>query len=119
MIPDSKICTGCGEVKGLDEFHKYRRGKYGCKPKCKICSARIRRAYYLSNNKKERKRARERLYASIYGVSSEWVELRMAELDGRCAICEQPETQPGFEVLSVDHSHSSLAARDLLCQLLQ
>lgn len=35
----TKICSGCGEEKSLDEFHYSKCGKYNRRQKCKICRA--------------------------------------------------------------------------------
>tara|TARA_A100001201_G_scaffold26520_2_gene29328 strand:- start:3138 stop:3560 length:423 start_codon:yes stop_codon:yes gene_type:complete len=35
-----KICTGCKEVKPLEQFHKHALGKFGRQPKCKECTSK-------------------------------------------------------------------------------
>ena len=32
-----KTCTGCGETKPLEEYHKHKTCKYGRRAKCKLC----------------------------------------------------------------------------------
>lgn len=41
----TKTCTGCGETKSTDQFHKNRKGKYGVSARCKACIAAQKRAY--------------------------------------------------------------------------
>jgi hypothetical protein len=53
-----------------------------------------------------------------YGVDLEWYKKKLAEQNGACAICKNPETakiQGRTLRLAVDHSHKSGQARGLLC----
>lgn len=53
-----------------------------------------------------------------YGVDLAWFNTKMIEQDGKCAICQQPETAiiHGKPIsLSVDHCHDKGHARGLLC----
>lgn len=34
---DTKVCTGCGEEKPLEEYHKNATKKYGLQNNCKVC----------------------------------------------------------------------------------
>jgi Flp pilus assembly pilin Flp len=33
----SRVCTGCGVVKPLTEFHRHKVGRGGVRPRCKAC----------------------------------------------------------------------------------
>lgn len=41
-----KECTKCGEKKTLDKFHRQKRGKYGRRADCAMCSSSYGRKYY-------------------------------------------------------------------------
>jgi len=40
-VPTSKVCTGCGERKSLDAFHRQRAHWTGRTSRCRICTAAI------------------------------------------------------------------------------
>jgi len=42
----TKRCTGCGEVKSLEEFRRDRSKKQGRHPQCRECERQYERAYY-------------------------------------------------------------------------
>jgi hypothetical protein len=62
---------------------------------------------------------RKRLLARKYGITVEQYDALLAEQDGKCAICEMPETSmDGFGTiknLCVDHCHNTGKIRSLLC----
>jgi len=47
-----KKCTGCGETKPLEEYHKKKSGKYGRCAKCKLCMNAYMKAYNQSEERK-------------------------------------------------------------------
>ncbi len=65
------------------------------------------RAYNASD------RGRNRRYALKYGVTVEWYEQRLADQDGKCAICG---VAPNHRLV-IDHCHATGRARGLLCFL--
>lgn len=54
----TKRCTGCGQVKPLDQFHRDRTQSDGHVFRCKICQNAARRHRYAANPEKEREAAR-------------------------------------------------------------
>lgn len=63
---------------------------------------------------------RRRMYARKYGMTIEQYEGMVSAQDGKCAICEQPETSVdgktgSMRILSVDHCHTTGKVRGLLC----
>jgi hypothetical protein len=48
-----KICTGCGDDKELDLFHKETAGKFGRKSKCAECIFKKTQAWKLNNQERE------------------------------------------------------------------
>lgn len=52
-MPDVKPCTGCGEVKPLDDYYRDRNRPDGRNPRCKTCAAEYQRRYYEENRDKK------------------------------------------------------------------
>lgn len=46
-----KICTYCNKKKGIEEFHKDRKGKHAIRGDCKKCANKKRREYYSRTGK--------------------------------------------------------------------
>ena len=59
LLPKSKVCTGCGEEKLLEEFGRRKDGKYGRKSKCKVCTAECYKQYYQDNREKIAERQKQ------------------------------------------------------------
>lgn len=55
-----KVCTGCGESKPLDGFHRDASGTAGRRARCKVCETIIERERYLANVEESRRKQRER-----------------------------------------------------------
>ena len=55
-----KKCSKCEVLKPLDEFHKNKDGKYGCRSTCKECEAEYDKQKYKKN--KEKKKAYSKQY---------------------------------------------------------
>src|SRR5699024_12571617 len=45
---NSKVCTGCKELKAFSDYAKHRTGRFGLRPQCRACH----RDYYLANREK-------------------------------------------------------------------
>ena len=54
-----KICKGCNLEKDLSDFHNCKNGKFGKKPKCKICVSFDSRKYSIENKKEIKERRKE------------------------------------------------------------
>lgn len=52
MTKPHKNCTKCGEVKPLEEFHRYKASPDGRKPRCKVCNC-AEALKYQENNRDE------------------------------------------------------------------
>lgn len=59
----SKSCTGCHDVKALDEFNKKATGKFGRQPLCRICQKQSAAFKRLADPERARARSRD-WYAS-------------------------------------------------------
>lgn len=110
---DIKHCGGCKEIKPLSAF-----GRVNGQPRarCKACVNAARRADYQANP--ARLAAVRAQNLARYGLTSEDYDRMVAEQDGRCAVCRQPERKVMHGkviALSVDHDHKTGAVRQLLC----
>ena len=61
----SKICTGCGEDKPLEDYGKETKGKYGRASKCKQCIKTRDSKYYDKNSEKVKTRRVERYHEDV------------------------------------------------------
>lgn len=92
-----KRCTVCGEIKPLEEFHKDKRRKDGCRARCKDCRHSVEYKY--------KKKGRE----SKYGLSRAELARLKRKQEKKCLICGS------IEYLVIDHSHKHGHVRGLLC----
>jgi len=107
---NSKVCTGCKELKPFSDYAKHRTGRFGLRPQCRACH----RDYYLANREKilsdhreywketrsDRKASRIRYQ---YGITIEEYEQIQAQ---GCAICGAMESTGRSSSMHVDHDHS-------------
>jgi hypothetical protein len=49
-LPNSQICSKCGQEKLLSDFHISRYSPHGVRSQCKLCLKAHRREYYRSGN---------------------------------------------------------------------
>ncbi|UIW13254.1 HNH endonuclease [Arthrobacter phage Crewmate] len=105
-----KRCSGCGEVKPLEAFHKLHKAKDGRTARCGKCRSAAQTARYRQNPTV----TLDRQQAARYGVTVDHVEALKAAQGGKCAICGTDEPG-GRGRWHVDHDHESGAVRGLLC----
>ena len=99
----SKHCTGCGERKSLDAYHK-GKGRMGCRPACIECSREQRRPAPRGI------RRRQNLWTR-YRTTPEAVDEMIERQGGKCPLCEQPLPKR----YHIDHSHETGEVRGILC----
>lgn len=122
-----KFCKPCSTVKPISDFPIDRvraDGHYSyCKP---CCSERSKRILAVRKSTPEGKASlrrvqRRRALKEIYGLTVEDYDRMVAEQNGLCAICGEPETSAApntngaVRVLSIDHDHVTGSVRGLLC----
>lgn len=89
--------------------------KYHSSPKGKETSKRIIRKYNNSPKGKEMsKRASKKYCLKLYGVSVEEYNEIFNNQEGKCAICDIPQSELKSR-LGVDHNHVTNQVRGLLC----
>lgn len=109
-----KVCGRCKEVKTPADFAKAAGRPDGLQFACRDCNKAYRQAnrdklkgymrkYYHEGGGKDA------MISHNYGVPRGWYAAKLAEQEGRCAICHQEQK------LVVDHDHATGAVRDLLC----
>lgn len=113
----SKVCKGCGQEKPIADFGRDKYRKDGHVDYCQECRAEQRlqrKLKYPNFSMYQNKRLK-------YGLSEEQFESMLKEQEGKCAICGNPEFKRNgkgeINSLSVDHDHTTLKNRQLLCNL--
>lgn len=113
-----KICTVCKKSKSLSEFHKHRSNKDRLKTYCRPCDHAKKQIYKLANWNKIIKIEKNSHLIRTYGITLSEFQDKLKRQNNKCAICKNPETalyRGKLRSLSVDHRHSNLKVRDLLC----
>lgn len=106
----TRVCTGCGETKPLDDFPNSANGGAhdGKMPKCKPCQSAIQSAYrkqyqidhpdiYAARKLKQRVRN--------MGLTVEQFHEMEESQHGLCAICGKPNLIADHKRLTIDHDH--------------
>lgn len=94
----TKFCLGCTAYRPITEFYVRNASADGLQNRCKSCDYEVTRA--------------NRLLAK-YGINVDQYDAMYEAQDGTCAICNSnPVTG---RRLGVDHCHTTLAVRGLLC----
>ena len=114
---ETKQCTGCHQVKELDQFSIAKNCKGGRNTRCRECQNSAQKIRYWENrdeiNSSKRsspERWRNTRLKREYGISQQEYDELFAHQDGKCAICQKEQPK-----LSVDHCHATLRVRGLLC----
>ncbi|HET8768701.1 MAG TPA: endonuclease domain-containing protein, partial [Pedococcus sp.] len=114
-----KLCSKCGETKGLAEFARNARARDGLQWYCKGCQRTIRARQYAIHRDKELARNAEYRAANIariaagqavnrlrrYGLTKDKFSAILAAQGGACAVCASPEPGGRHGSWHVDHDH--------------
>ena len=110
-----KKCNKCGEVKSLDLFALHAGFKSGRNSRCKECKNKEATEYFNNNRDKilSRQRiSRKKTYRkNTYGIDEQQYLAAYEARNGCCEICNKH-----FDVLCIDHCHTTLEVRGLLCK---
>lgn len=126
-----KACTKCGETKPLLAFYAHRGTKDGRGTYCSGCEKASSKQWRKDNadrvkqqnanyDSAKKRRGNRRWWLKLYGLDEEQYAALLAEQEGLCAICHQPETWIDSRTgeprkLAVDHCHNTHRVRGLLC----
>jgi hypothetical protein len=58
-MEDTKECYTCNKVKSLEEFNKWKKGRFGRKNVCRECQKSYRHEWYLKNAESEKEKVSE------------------------------------------------------------
>jgi hypothetical protein len=117
-------CTSCKKLKKESDFYDYTH-----EHKCIECMSRIRKEKYAKDPKGNAAKKREftkknpdsirsTKLKQAYGINAVEYDRKLAEQDGKCAICKRPETavwRGKVLRLAVDHRKVPHQVRGLLC----
>lgn len=115
-----RTCIRCNTEKPLDNFSNNRNVPGG---KCRYCRSCMS-AYYGKRYKSHYQtyeQKRERRIKMKFGITQSDYNFMLAEQNGVCAICGEPEKlgkkSPDSDslMLSIDHCHATGSIRGLLC----
>lgn len=111
-----KRCAQCGVTKSTEEFYRQRSRKDGLQGSCKECQCTRLNIHALTKPRPKvtAEAAREYHLSRAYGITTTEYDTRLKQQSGVCAICEQP--CPSGRRLAVDHCHTTLSVRGLLCK---
>jgi hypothetical protein len=114
-----KICTTCGETKAVEEFS--RRSDTGSyRSSCRACvnASNLLRYHTRPDTKHAHRKAARKFSLKRYGLTVSDFENMYETQGGRCAICSSEVGHINDEGKSafVDHCHTTLKVRALLCQ---
>jgi len=119
----SKLCPRCACTKHINSYNKDRSRPDGLSFYCKTCNQadwlRQRSADPEGYRAKQARRSYRYTLRIKFGISLEDYEAKLAQQNGVCAICGQPETSVSktgaIKALPVDHDHRTGKLRGLLC----
>lgn len=111
-------CYSCEQELSPESFPDRPRRRLGRKDCCLRCSAVYAREWRRKNPERHRRNNESSVIRALYGITRDDYYKMLAEQDGVCAICRQPErrTLKGKVCrLAIDHCHASKKVRGLLC----
>jgi hypothetical protein len=132
-----KVCSECEETKALADYPPDNRRKDKHGSKCRVCSRKIREAYYQRYPDKEAERRLKNTAAGnawyqrnratqltrikwyriqkLYSLTFEQYMALLKDQGGRCSICRSDDPGRGNGYFLVDHDHETGHIRGLLC----
>lgn len=134
-MQNTRHCNGCNTTKSLTEFTKDKADPTGYTYRCKECRKKASSVWAKANPDKvkqanlDNREKRKKFYSSeegrrssrkswlkkTYNLSIEEYEKLLVAQDGKCAICNEPESKERWRCLAVDHCHTTGNIRQLLC----
>lgn len=129
----TKICSNCKVDKLISNFYPTKkRYKYGVDSICKICISLKNKKNKMTKEQLEKNKEKSLAFRKKYPEKFKWsvkqstykklgisitkeeYDLMLKNQNGKCVICNNPPL--GFKKsLCLDHCHSTLKVRGLLC----
>lgn len=98
----------------MTEFYKANKGT-SFFPECKACNRERSRVWQRERRASDPTYSRRTALKSLYGITPEQYDERLAAQGGGCAICGVTAAGGRGRFFHVDHCHDSNAVRGLLC----
>jgi hypothetical protein len=102
-------CKRCGESKPLSEMRSDFRYI------CLVCFSEVGNEWQKRNPHASARHKRNHSLLRLYGITFEEFSKRLAEQDGRCAICGIEINYDTKNEAQVDHDHATGKIRGILC----
>ena len=118
-------CTKCKLEKSTSEFRERKQTKSGYQYWCRECERSAIREKYVPKPKREKRivseeeraiGAKKRMLHHRYKLTVEEYEQMYESQQHQCKICKEPNELGGMTGLVVDHCHTTLKVRGLLCR---
>ena len=110
-----KHCPKCKQDLAFSQFWKNKTTTDGLQAWCKSCWTELTRKRLNGPKRETELRQRKNRHLVLkYGITIDEYEKLLDSQKGLCAICEQPPA--GKKKLAVDHCHTRLINRALLCE---
>ena len=117
-------CTKCEQGKDSTEFRKRKGTRHGYQYWCRQCESEANKKRYLPAIKKLKKpidvkevkrKAKERMLKHRYDITIDEYNQLYDNQGGRCKICGDRYILGTTKGLVVDHCHTTMEVRGLLC----
>ena len=107
-----KKCSKCNTDKEAtaENFHNERLSPDGLRSDCRECRNAYRRGFRLTHDMKDSEYDLKKDLRVKHGVTLQWVEEKLKEQSGHCALCETVDD--GNRRLNIDHDHSCCSGRN-------
>lgn len=131
VVPDTKLCTGCGKDLPLSAYRAQKQGRYGKAAKCGNCYMRWHRERQSRPEVRQQQRASARAYSATlkgrYGLMRDrsklkgytdimsLAEYRIAVTGRSCVYCERPLPEKGVGLDRLDNNTGYTAENVVPC----
>lgn len=117
-IKDPKACTRCGVLRPRGEFYRIGHLPNAIVSQCKACSrdlASEQRAKAGEAGVRRKREYNKEWLLKKHGLTWTLYEEMLVDQGGKCAICRIDTPTGKHGSLHIDHCHTTLKVRGLLC----
>ena len=111
-----KTCFECQLVLPIGDFYKAKTNKDGFSGKCKNCSEKYRKIYYIQNKEKLKETAKWYMRQIRFNISKEDFNKKLNEQNFKCCICKENFNIKDPRSIHIDHNHNTGNLRGILCR---